>query len=185
MRMKANISGLKELNAALEGLPKSIQRNALRRVLNRAGEPIAQAASANAPRDTGELRDSIAVSARLKNNVGRKEYAEVMRSGGTKDDARAALRGARRAAKGQGSFAEIHVGPAEPQANKRRNAIKRIVQEFGSSTQPGQPYMRPAWDANKGRALEIIKADLAAEVDKAAKRYAKRLARQALKGKGK
>lgn len=62
---KVKLEGLKELEAALGQLPKATGRNVLRRVLKEAGEPIAQAARAKAPRETGNLIESIDVGTRL------------------------------------------------------------------------------------------------------------------------
>ena len=53
------------------------------------------------------------------------------------------------------------------------------LQEFGTKDQPPQPFMRPAWDAEKRGVLEGIKDDLWAEIKKAAAR----LAKKALKAK--
>lgn len=66
---------------------------------------------------------------------------------------------------------EVHVGPGRhPQA---------ITQEFGTFKEPPQPFMRPAWDAEKAGALEIIKETLGEEIAKAAQRQARKAARLA------
>lgn len=52
-----------------------------------------------------------------------------------------------------------------------------IFQEFGTFDQPAQPFARPAWESGKHGALEDVKAGLAVEIDKAAKRLAKKAAR--------
>lgn len=59
------IEGLRDLEAALADLPRSTGRGVLRRVLKKAGEPIASAAEANAPRNTGALSREITVASRL------------------------------------------------------------------------------------------------------------------------
>ena len=38
--------------------------------------------------------------------------------------------------------------------------------EFGTSHQPAYPFLRPAWDELKGALPELIRADLAAAIDK-------------------
>ena len=43
------------------------------------------------------------------------------------------------------------------------------------------PYMRPAWDAGAMKALDYIKDNLRAEIDKAATRLAKKRARTSAK----
>lgn len=174
-----HIEGLAELDRALAELPKATARNTLKRVLVKAGQPIADAASRNAPVRTGELRESIVVSSRVENNAGKSEYAAAMRAGLGQGAAVSAMRDARRAAKGTGSFAQIVVGPTK--AKSKRDAIKRIVQEFGSVNQPPTGFMRRAWDSEKDNALEIIRRDLGDEIAKSVARVAKSAARKAAK----
>ena len=179
IKTSVRVEGLNELDKALGELPKATARNVLKRILLKAGTPIRDAAKANAPYKEGELRESIAVSSRMKNKTGNAEYAAAMRAGLGKDAAVAAMRGARRAAGGKGSFAEVAVGPGK--AKDKAGAIKRIVQEFGSRYVAPKAYMRRAWEAQKHRALEIIKADLGDEIMRTAKRVAKNAARRAAK----
>jgi HK97 gp10 family phage protein len=160
-----SVSGLKELDRALGELPKATARSVLVRVLKTAGEPIAEAARNAAPIDDGTLRDSIKVSARIKNKVGMKEYSAALRDGLGKAAARTALRDARRNA-GGGSFAEVYVGPA-----RGKGVIRYAhLQEFGTVNHPPHSYMRPAWDGEKDHALSIIRRELGDEIIKAARR---------------
>lgn len=170
MKITMSATGFKELDAALALLPKAAAKRTLQRTLVKAGQPIADAAQANAPVETGELRDSISVGTRIGNNVGKAEFASILKGGGTKGEAVAAMRDARRAAQG-GTFAVAFVGPEK--AKTKRQAIKRIVQEFGSVKQAPQPYLRPAWDAEKMNALAICQRELAGEIIATAKRIAK------------
>jgi HK97 gp10 family phage protein len=67
------------------------------------------------------------------------------------------------------STVEVFAGPGpNPQA---------IQQEFGNATQPPQPYVRPAWDATKDQALEIVAERLGEEIDRTVARLAKRAAK--------
>ena len=59
------IEGLSELKDALRALSDTTAKNVMRRVLKRAGEPIAERMRAAVPKDTGRLRDSIMVSQQL------------------------------------------------------------------------------------------------------------------------
>ena len=176
MKTVVHIAGLQELDVNLGLLSKAAARGVLRRVLLKAGQPIADAAKAIVHRDTGELADSITVSSRIRNTVGNAEYHSVMADGGTKEEAGAALRAARSAAPGK-SFAEVQVGPA--QARTKADAIKRIVEEFGSVNRAPHPYMRPAWVAKKHEALEVIKRELGGEIAKSIARMNKRAAKKA------
>lgn len=166
MSISVSVSGFRELDAALGNLPKATARNVLVRTLRKAGEPIAEEARRHVPVRTGTLRDSISVSARVKNKIGNAEYSAAMKAGLGKQAAGAALRAARKAAKGTGSFAEAYVGPARGKGVIR---YAHIV-EFGSNDTAPQPYMRPAWDAKQREALDIIKAELGNEIIKAARR---------------
>lgn len=67
---------------------------------------------------------------------------------------------------------EVFAGPNDPAA---------IQTEFGNEHQAPEPHLRPAWDANKDRALEIIATELGDEIDKAAQRAARRAERLARK----
>lgn len=149
MRQTFKIEGLRELDKALGELPKATSRNALKRALMKAAEPIAKDAEDKAPRDTGGLAESIHVGQRLSRSQKRAQRKESKH------------------------FAEVYVGPAP--------SSKSITQEFGASHHGPQPYMRPAWDGNKSKALETIKDDIGAEIEKARARLAKKAAKLALK----
>lgn len=94
----------------------------------------------------------------------------LQRSGGVGSK----LTRSQRAAVERQSFVEVFAGPgANPQA---------IIQEFGSSTNRPQPFARPAWDATKGQALEIVKTQLGDEITRTAARAARRAAKLAARG---
>lgn len=70
---------------------------------------------------------------------------------------------------------EVYIGPGPlPAAH---------LQEFGTRKQSAQPFMRPAWDSERGNVLNGIREDLWAEIRKAAERLAKKAAKLAAKGK--
>lgn len=163
---RVSVSGLRELELALAQLPKATARNVLKRTLEKAAQPTVDEAKRLVPVNTGRLRDSIVSSFKVKNKVGNAEYAAAMRAGLGKEAAGAALRQARKAAKGLGSFAEIYVGPAR---GKGVIPYAHIV-EFGSVKDSPQPFMRPAWDVTKQDALRIIRAELGNEIIKTARR---------------
>jgi len=174
--VSVSVSGLQELDANLGLLSKATARNVLRRVLMSAGQPIADTAAALSPDDprtnAPDLHTSIIVSSKLKNEVGKAEYAQTMADGGSKAEALDALRDARRAAAGEGSFAEVYVGPDA-------RAFYAHLVEFGTDHSAPQPFLRPAFDREKGKALDIIKAQLGGEIDKAVARMRRRQAKKA------
>lgn len=63
---------------------------------------------------------------------------------------------------------EVYIGP---------RVRHQHLMEFGTVHTPAQPFMRPMWDASKNWALNNIATRLGEEVAKAAKRYARRLAK--------
>lgn len=63
-------------------------------------------------------------------------------------------------------YAEIHIGTS---------LSKGLFTEFGTFKDAAQPWFRPTWEGNKDKALGIIKSDLGTEIEKAAKRLAKKL----------
>ena len=152
-RQTVKITGLRELENALRELPKATGKNVLRRVLRKRAEPMADAARSSAPDDpatgAGDLRSSIAVSTKLS-----KRQASLHRKMFRDDKAAVEM--------------FVGAGPV-PQATQH---------EFGNINHGPQPFMRPAWDSGKDQILDGIKDDLAEEIDKAAKR----LARKAAKG---
>lgn len=65
------VEGLKELERALQQLPKANAKAVLRRTLKEAGEPVAKTARALAPKQMGYLRESIDVSTKLSGRQAR------------------------------------------------------------------------------------------------------------------
>jgi HK97 gp10 family phage protein len=72
------------------------------------------------------------------------------------------------------AFQEMFVGTNNPAGTQ---------QEFGNRRHLAQPFMRPAWDAEKGPTLDRITNALSMEIEKSAKRAAARATRIATKGK--
>jgi HK97 gp10 family phage protein len=183
MSTTVRLEGFRELEAELAKLSKAAGKGALRRAGIKAMAPMAEIARTLAPVDEGNLQASIMVSAKAKGagaDVGKAEFGAVLRGGGTKAQATAALRDARRSANdGQGvPSIELFMGPAIPPTGKKRAAIKAQVMEFGSFKDTPQPYMRPAWDQDHRAMLDRLKVDLWAEVSKAVERAERRAARR-------
>jgi HK97 gp10 family phage protein len=56
----------------------------------------------------------------------------------------------------------------------REGYPQAIMQEFGTINHVATPYMRPAYEADKGKALEIIKRGFAAQVEATVLKYGSR-----------
>lgn len=180
---RVKIEGLRELEAALGELSKGTARGALRRALVKAAEPMRAAAEQNAPEDTGGLKRGIQIGTRIAktrgSDPGGRAFAATMAAGGSRADAVRALRDARRAHGVGESFAEVYLGPVR---SNKKNSIKAIVQEFGSSKQAPQPYMRPAFDSEALGVVNRIKGELNTEIGKSVRRVRARALRRASKG---
>lgn len=66
------------------------------------------------------------------------------------------------------SSIEMYAGPNDPAA---------IQDEFGNVHQAAQPFLRPAWDANKAGVLDHVAGELGNEIERAATRLAKKRAK--------
>ena len=150
-RQTVKIDGLKGLERALSELPRATGKNVLRRVLKARGQPIADAAAGAATRRSGALAESFAVSTQLSPRQ-KGQHRKMFAND------KAAV--------------EMFVGAGPlPQAH---------LEEFGSVNNDPQPMLRPAWDEGQAALLEGISDDLWKEIDKAASRLAKKLAKAGL-----
>lgn len=166
MKIRMRVEGLKECRDAMASLSTATQRNIMRRILVERGKPIQDMAKRLAPVDTGFLAWSVRTQSRTAGGAGRAAFAAVMAGGGDKKAAGSAARAANRAAK---MAVEIYIGP---------NAGPReIIAEYGSSKSTPQPFMRPAWDANKNSLLNNIASDMMDEIRKAIRRKEKKAAK--------
>lgn len=171
-----SFEGLKETDDALSQFSKATARNIGRRALAAGGKMIADHAASIAADDpeTGppDLHRSIVVSSRLKDRRGLQEFHAEMSATGNVADAVSALREARRTTKSD-DVVTMFVGPAGLPAK-----YAHLV-EWGTVHSRAQPFMTPAWEAEKDNALQIIAKELKKQIDLAAKRAAKRLAKLA------
>jgi HK97 gp10 family phage protein len=66
---------------------------------------------------------------------------------------------------------EVHVGTA---------LSRGLFQEFGTVKMPASPFMRPAWESNKDKALKMVGDELWVEIRKATERAARKRAKEGL-----
>ncbi|MES2494634.1 MAG: HK97-gp10 family putative phage morphogenesis protein [Pseudomonadota bacterium] len=152
MRTTVKIEGLADLDEALRSLPKSTSRSVLRSAGVIALKPVIEAAREYVPVDEGDLRDSLTVTTRLSRRQRRKEAKQDKEGKPT---------------------VQLYAGAAAlPHAH---------LVEFGTSTMPAQPFLRPAWEREKLNVLKILGAQLGIKIDKAVKRLARKAARLAAK----
>lgn len=143
--------GGKELEAAIAQLGKvATARNIGRRALTKAGQPIADLASELAPKDEGDLGTAIKVGKAVR----------PFQKDGNKET-------------------EVSVFVGIDQNVDRRLFIYAGEQEHGNPDRgmKAQPFMAPAWDAEKGKTVDRIAPLLWEEIAKAAARAARKRAR--------
>lgn len=188
MSISVKISGLKELEAALLDLEKAATRKTVaRNALKKGAAPIASAMAAGARRTPQpEIGANIAVSTKIVGEAGNAAFHAAMKQGFDKASAVKAMRDARRAAKGTLPPVLMYVGPTDghSMAHWWEFGIAPHVNggQFAGTKHPGvrpTPFMRPAFDGQKDAALAAIAAELAAQIQKAAARQAKRKAKGA------
>ena len=124
------VHGFKELDRALGELPKAIGKNALRRVGKRAMKRIEDGMTQRAPREEGTLAESMRTQ----------EVKAKRQRGQVRFDPKTSI--------------EFITGPAPEGRLNRANAG---WQEYGTVHHGAQPFMRPAFDGQKERSLDIIR----------------------------
>lgn len=149
MGMKITVKGLRDVDRALSELPKATAKRTLLKVGTEALEPMRAEAQSLAPRDTGDLQISVAIS--------QHRTRRVKRSRGPK-------RGV-----------ELAMGPSA--GTGVLNYATHV--EFGTTRTAPQPYMRPAFNSNAEEVITTIGDKLFEEVTKATARYARRQAKRA------
>lgn len=184
--MTFSIDGLKELEAALEQIPKrATQVATMRRALSKAAEPMRDAAKSYVSTSgDGDLEDGIRIGTRVRSEAGNVAYHKTLRSGGDKGQAVQAMRDARRAAKASGLNPAIvlFMGPSETAFYAKwveYGTGPRVQKTTGKSTGRAmpEPFMRPAFDKEAKPTLDRIKPLLWQEIQRSVARAARKAAK--------
>jgi len=161
---RMHVQGLAELEKALDNLSKSVGKSVLRKSLRKAAEPMRDLAKSIAPVDDGDLRDSIIIGGLLNKS-------QKSRQRKLTEDERSSI--------------ELFVGPSYKKGAGGRHghlvefgtAPHIVGGVFKGAKHPGtapQPFMRPAFDAEARPTVARLGPLLMKEIEKAAKRQAKR-----------
>jgi HK97 gp10 family phage protein len=141
-----NLTGFDELAKKLKALGPKVAKNGLRRATSAGAAIVRNDARARAPVDTGEMKRDIMMK--------------------REKDARGA--------ETTGAVYSVFVrsGKKSRMAGKKRNVDRdsyywKFV-EFGTANSPAQPFLRPAFEANKGTAIEAIGKSLDETIQAAA-----------------
>lgn len=150
--MTIKLKGMAALLEQLRDLKDSeLAGKTLARASRKAFEPVLETAKRLAPRDTGELADSLLLTSRRVDN-GAQVGIRIGKGKGTKQAALAAA-----------AFGEAQ-GKGLPAARRWHFA------EFGTSSQPAKPFLRPALDTNVSNVTERLKVSIAAGIARVAKK---------------
>ena len=154
------LTGFKELAAALRELPERLARNGLRAAVNAGAGVIKKDAISKAPQDTGAL----------KANFYQKQIRE--QSGPMQQTFYVGVR--KGVAKYANSKANKRAGVAGQTYKNGGSTWYWLINEFGSSKQPARPFLRPAFETQKENAVTAIGQKLDERIQKHAKDLAKK-----------
>lgn len=145
--VRITVTGVKEIDRALDGLGDKLRKKVLNKLLRSAAKPINKQAKALAPvGETGMLKKHI--KTRKKKGAKRGDFALEVRTG-TRE--------------------EMGIPKDAP-------AYYPAVQEYGSEKKniPAKRYMRTAYETKQGEARKIMRDGVADEVKKVKAKAAKK-----------
>lgn len=180
------IDGVEDLEKSLQELSKRTGRAVYERSLKKAAQPMLKRAKELTPVRFGDLEHSLKIERVVLRDAGKMAFAGVMQAGGSRSEARMAMRDAYRAE--GGAVATMALGPDILDGG----SVAHLV-EFGTGPRyhkngkfvgemPPDPFLRPAFEQEGGPTIARLRPILAAEIEKSAKRAAARAARLAAKG---
>lgn len=156
------IQGMKQLQHALDRLPKNVARKVSRRSVRRGAVIIQADAKRRVPVDTGALKRSIRVV----------ESGRMSRKG-------IVLFRVRTIRKHGGYYANLVEFGTQPRvvalAKLRDKATGRVrlIKNLNVGAMPAKPFMRPAFDTKKREAARAIEAELRRGIEEEARLLAK------------
>lgn len=134
------ISGLKELDAALQDLPAKIEKNVLRGAMRAGAKVMLDAARQQVPVKTGALRDSLT----LKSGYQRGRVTGTVRAGNSK---------AYYAHMVELGTARHFIKPKTARSLFIAGLFRDVVDHPGARA---RPFMRPAFDSSSAAAIEAM-----------------------------
>lgn len=146
-----NLTGFKELSAALRELGPKVARNGLRRAVSAGAAVIRDDARERAPVATGEMRRDIMIKRERDTKGGDTfgaKYSVFVRSG----------KKSRLAGKGR---------------NVQKDSYYWKFVEFGTSKMAARPFLRPAFAAKREAAVDAIGKTLGDAIETAVKELVK------------
>lgn len=157
-------AGFREMDAVLQELAKGTAKGVARRAMKAALMPVLTDAQAAVPKGgTGNLAAGLSITSKLNKNQAR----------GAKDD------------RADGVLT-MYVGAQSPHAHLPEFGTGPRFHKSGKfvGVMPARPFLRPAWDNNSAKVLEILAAQLRVEIEKTLARAARRAAKAAASSGG-
>lgn len=171
------VEGLRELGERMRGLSEAVNKKIARAATAAAAGVIKKAAQQKVPVDTGTLKKGIVVKRIPPGESGRTSMHMVTVS--TREMRKYAAKSRAAIVELQGPIAPRMVNGKLVTARKllgRKDSYESFGDlfyahfiEFGTVKMSARPFMRPAFDQNKERAVEVMKATLARGIERAAK----------------
>lgn len=162
------VTGLPDLLRRLDKVPLAISRTVAREALEEAGEVIQAAAEASAPKLTGELAEDIVVQVRMSGDFSNNRVlvGPGYPGPGLKTRTRGKYAGRPDSTTSPGVYGGfVERGHGMPgfswksrfgSASQRRRSGRQI--ELGSHDVPPHPWLKPAFEASKDAAIEVLAA---------------------------
>lgn len=148
------VSGTRDFQRRLDKLVRRIERESVRGAIGAAGKPTQKAAAELAPRGaTGVFKEAMKVGKSRVIRSYRKRSVWLNVIGPSWNVFRP---------RGDHPYNQDFV---------HRPAVLAHLFEFGTSRMAPKPFMRPAWDANKGKASRIFREELTRRLDKAVRKH--------------
>ena len=159
--ISVQVTGLKELEKALQQLPKEIQGRPLRSAVSAAAKVIVDDVKSRVPvGETGNLKTAVyRYRSRRNSATGRETFFVGIRQGKAQYKDTAYNRRKGRVGKNYKTAGEAYYW--------------RFL-EFGTAKMQAKPFLRPSFEANKSRAVEVIKERLGKAIQTQAKKLAKK-----------
>lgn len=172
--ISVQLTGQADLKATLEGLSKAVKRRLAREAVTAAALPVVRAVEVNARKiaDTGALHESIGVKSIAWKN-GNATAVIGPRKGQWGPKRRRPVKYAHLLEFGHYTAAKSGVTPAQLAKGTRGKTRRDNTLAEQAYVLP-KPFMRPAWAATKGVALDQMGKWLGPRVEAAAKRLEKR-----------
>ncbi len=154
------IDGLKELEKSLKELPEVLRGKPLRNAVSAGAKVVLDEAKNRVPiGDTGNLKKSLyRYRSRSQSGIGKETFLVGVRKGkGTYGDTRRNRR----------------LGIVGKKYTTQGEAFYWRFLEFGTNKMPAKPFLRPAFESTKTRAVEVMKERLAKAIELQAKKVIK------------